>query len=246
MSVFSGPITGEHLVIAACLAFTFGMTLAQVASNVAVASHDQERTTDGFKAYTPGGAIPNPGDNLSVELYRVPAHMTDQGPIPADVEVQVDYVGYYSTTTSHCDTRQVYALGVDRGNDDPGTSYEEDLIQSLRNNDESERSPADDPARTTTNENWDHRQFTWLDLAGDDDLQPTMDLNQDGTEDESILAVDRCVEMPARGWHRTFGMLNGTIEQFHSDRDSVTINGEDHQGGGPLPDLGAEPLVPGL
>lgn len=58
-----------------------------------------------------------------------------------------------------------------------------------------------------------------------------MKLNENGIEDETILAVDGCVEMPAAGWHRTFGMRNGTIEQFHSDRESVTIDGKKHQMG---------------
>lgn len=229
--MFGSPPPREQLALVACLCLVIALTAAPMASNVAVATHDEDRTTEGFKAYTPGGEIPNPGDTMTVELYMVPAFMDEQGPIPPDVEIRIDYQGYYTTTTSHCDTQDVYALGVDRGNDDPGTNYDEDLVQSLLENGDSERGPGDDPAQMTTNDDWDHRQFTWLDLAGEDDFQPTMNLNQDGTADESILAVDSCVEMPEAGWHRTFGMLNGTIEQFHGDRDSVTIDGEEHQEG---------------
>lgn len=225
------PFTGGGPAVVTSLCLVLALALAPIGAGVAGASHQTDRTTDGFKAYTPGGEIPNPGDTMSVELYITPAFMGEEGPIPPEVEVRVDYQGYYTTTKSNCDTQDVYALGVDRGNDQAGTDYDEDLVQSLKQNGDSERSPADDPGKMTTNDDWDHRQFTWLDLAGEDSFQPTMNLNEGGTEDESILAVDGCVGMPDAGWHRTFGMLNGTIVQFHDDRESVTIDGEEYQEG---------------
>ena len=31
--------------------------------------------------------------------------------------------------------------------------------------------------------------------------------------------------MPGPGWHRTFRYMNETVQQFHDDRDSITIDG---------------------
>ena len=89
------------------------MTVAPISSGVALATHDDKRTTQGFKTYTPSGKIPNPGESCSVKLYMTPAFM-EEGPIPPEAEVRVEYVKYYSTTRSHCNAQDVYALGIDR------------------------------------------------------------------------------------------------------------------------------------
>ena len=224
-------IPKRGLALATSVALVVAFTVAAVGVPVADATHDHERTTDGFKGYTPGGEIPRPGETYTVELYSTPAFMNEEGPIPPEAEVRVDYVMYYSTTLSHCDADDVYALGIDRGNDLPGTEYDEDMLQSLMRDGDYETGPEDDPGPITTNDDWDHRMVNWLKFPEEDDFAEPLHIHEGGQEDELIVASEDCVEMPDPGWHRTYGFLNGTIVEFHDDRDSITIDGEEYEEG---------------
>lgn len=217
--------------LATCVAVVLAMTVAPIGAGVALGTHDEDRTTQGFKTYTPGGEIPNPGESYSVELYMTPAFMDNEGPIPPEAEVRVEYIKYYSTTKSHCGAQDVYALGIDRGNDLPGTKYDEDMLQKLMQDGDYQTGPGDDPAQMTTNDDWTHRHVNWMEFPQPDDFTEPLLIHEGGQEDELIVATEECVEMPDVGWHRTFGYMNGTIEQFHDDRDSITIDGEEYEEG---------------
>lgn len=211
-----------------CIAIVLAMTVAPIGAGVAFATHDQDRTTQGFKTYTPGGEIPQPGESYSVELYMTPSFMEDEGPIPPEAEVRVEYVKYYSTTKSHCGAQDVYALGIDRGNNLPGTEYDEDMLQKLMQDGDYQTGPGDDPAQMTTNDDWTHRHVNWMEFPKGDSFTEPLLIHEERQEDELIVATENCVEMPDKGWHRTFGYMNGTIQQFHDDRDSITIDGEEY------------------
>lgn len=219
-----------RVVLTACFVVALAVGVIALGASSAVATHEEDRTTDGFKAYTPGGEIPNEGETYSVELYMTPAHMDDEGPIPPDVEVRVEYVIYYSTTISQCDVEDTYVLGIDQGNDDPGTKTDKDMLENLKNNDDYETGPEDDPAMMTTAD-WDHRQVTYLEFPDEDDFIEPLIIHGNGREDELIVASDGCVEMPKPGWHRTFGYMNGTVTNITSDRSSVEIDGERYEEG---------------
>jgi hypothetical protein len=169
--------------------------------------------------------------NYSVELYSTPAFMHDEGPIPPAVEVGVEYIKYYSTTKSHCGAQDVYALGIDRGNDRTGTEYEADMLQKPMADGRDDTGPEDDPARMTTSDDWNHRTVNWLRFPKPEDFTEPLRIHRGGVEDELIIASRDCVEMPDPGWHLAFTYVNGTIVQFHDDRESVTIDGEEHREG---------------
>jgi hypothetical protein len=52
-------IPDGSVVVATSIGLVVAFTVA--GASVAVATHEEERTTQGFKTYTPGGEIPNPG-----------------------------------------------------------------------------------------------------------------------------------------------------------------------------------------
>jgi hypothetical protein len=226
----TSPTGGGRVALTVCFAVALALSIVAVGASSAAATHEEDRTTDGFKAYTPGGEIPNEGETYTVELYMTPAHMEDEGPIPPDVEVRVEYVLYYSTTISQCDVEDTYVLGIDLGNDDPGTTTDKDMLENLKNNDDYETGPEDDPGMMTTAD-WDHRQVTYLEFPDEDDFIEPLIIHGDGREDELIVASDSCVEMPEPGWHRTFGYMNGTVTNITSDRSSVEIDGERYEEG---------------
>lgn len=189
---------GGRVVLTACFAVALALGVVALGASSAVATHEEDRTTDGFKAYTPGGEIPNEGETYTVELYMTPSHMDDEGPIPPDVEVRVEYVLYYSTTISQCDVEDTYVLGIDRGNDDPGTKTDKDMLENLKNNDDYETGPEDDPAMMTTAD-WDHRQVTYLEFPDEDDFIEPLIIHGDGQEDELIVASAVASRCPHRG-----------------------------------------------
>lgn len=213
-------------------------TVLVVAATVVVglgavsATHEQAETTDGFKPYTGNGSIPQPGNTYDVELYNVPAHSDFQGPIPPKVEFRVDYIKYYSATISSCEVSDVRTGGVDRGNDNPGTHTDEDLVPKLFDNGEYNASKGLAPGKVTTTD-WDHREMTWLRFAPDGAaFTEEFHMHRNGTQDEGILAVDDCITMPSKsGWYRTWVFFNGTIEKIHGSDDQVTVQGETYKEG---------------
>jgi hypothetical protein len=222
--------SGRDALLAACLAVAFALGIVALGTTGALATHQEDRTTDGFKAYTPGGEIPNPGENYSVELYMTPAHMDEEGPIPPNVEVRVEYVMYYSTTISRCDVQDTYVLGIDEGNDAPGTKTDKDMLENLKKNGNYVTGPDEDPAKMTTAD-WDHRQVTWLQFPDEEDFIEPLIIHGEGNEDELIVASEGCVQMPDPGWHRTFGYMNGTVTNITGDQNSVEIDGERYEEG---------------
>lgn len=230
MSVSLDSASSTAAVLVTLLVVVSAVTVA-VGFGAVSATHQNAETTDGFKPYTGDGSIPQPDTTYDVKLFNVPAYSDHDGPIPPKVEFRVDRVEYYSATISTCDVPDVETGGVDRGNDDPGTSTDEDLVPNLYDNGDYETTPEDDPGPVTDTD-WEHRQVTWLEFAPEDAFSTDpFYLHTDGVADETILAVRDCITMPdVEGWYRTWVFFNGTIKEIHGD-DQATVQGETYEEG---------------
>lgn len=217
--------------MATFVAVVVAFTLAGLAAPVADASNENDRTTDGFEGYTPGGEIPRRGGTDTVELYWTPAFVEEDDSIPTEAEVRVEFDWYYLAALSHCDADDVCALGIDRCDDLPGTEYDAGLLRRLSQENDYETGPQDDPGRMTTDDDWDYRKVDWLAFPDPDDRADPLHVHVGRQEDEPIVASDDCVEMPESGWHRTDGYLNGTVVLFHYDCEQVTVDGESYEAG---------------
>lgn len=91
---------------------------------------------------------------------------------------------------SNCGTSNTAAFGLDRGNDDSGTTTDQDL---LRHREDSQFNP----------------DGIVVDFFDEDDFAgETVDIN---AEDQIVAVQNDCYEMPPEpGWYQIFGSLNGT------------------------------------
>jgi len=223
--VGSGPVA---VVVAALLAVSL-----LTAAMVGLATHENEETTDGYKTYTGEGEIPTPGSTYSAELYMAPKYADHAGPVPEILEFHVDYVMFYDARDAgDCSEETVRVAGLDRGNNRSGTATDEDLLPSLWELGFYETTAEDDPGQVADN-GYDYRQVVYVQLAPEDSFssEPVY-INENGVQDEGILAVEECIVMPNRdGWYRNWLFVNGTVEKIHGEQDSVTVDNRTYRKG---------------
>ena len=106
--------------------------------------------------------------------------------------IDADWIDY-----SECTTENTAAFGIDRGDDDEGTNYDEDLVQKQK------QATFRDDGITVEFYNWD-------DLGGDPPYMAPEDaiVAQQGEGS----AGGECMTMTSEpGWYRIDGFLNGTV-----------------------------------
>lgn len=206
-----------------------GLTLGTAAVG---ATHEEPRTTNGFKVYTPGGEIPTPGErDLTAEMYMVPAYADHEGPIPPHVEFRVDFIKFYTAAFSNCEVQDARTGGIDRGNNDSGTHTDKSLVQNLYGHGNYTTTAESDPGMVT-NTDWNRRSVVWLQFPPEDALYQPLYMHEGGVQDEGILAVEDCIDMPGNaGWYRDWVYVNGTISKIRGEDDTVTVQGETYEEG---------------
>ena len=124
--------------------------------------------------------------------------------------IDADWIDY-----SECTTENTAAFGIDRGDDDEGTEYDEDLVQKQK-----EANFRDDGITVEF--------YNWEDLGGDPPYMAPEDaiVAQQGEGS----AGGPCMTMTSEpGWYRIDGFLNGTVadngqgEQPSEDAEQVGV-----------------------
>lgn len=219
--------------IASVVVVVLCIVLAVTGAVTVIATHEDDRTTDGYKAFTADGDIPKPGETYPAELYMAPAYADHDGPVPPKLEFHVDYVVFYDARdASSCSESEVRTAGIDRGNNDSGTTVDEDLLPSLWEFGDYETGPENDPGPVADN-GYEYRHATFAQLAPEDALaSDPVYINTHGIQDEGVLAVEDCVTMPDKsGWYRNWLYVNGSVEEIHGEDDEVTVQGETYSEG---------------
>jgi PGF-CTERM protein len=146
-----------------------------------------------YTVYLPDQADHNPDGNADVSVWHLAA-MTDgfeDTSSPKGFEVaDVLTIGSDAIDFSNCGTSNTAAFGLDRGNDDPGTTTDEGL---LRHREDSQFNP----------------NGIVVDFYGEDAFAgEPVSIN---AEDQVVAAQNDCYKMPSEpGWYQIFGTLNGT------------------------------------
>jgi hypothetical protein len=156
-------------------------------------SHSVSETDQGFNSYTVAGfGIDEP---FRIRWYQF----------------------HWPLKTDDCGVSNVDGAGIDRGNDDSGTSTDESLVNQYeyqgfrtRNQTNGNYPPLQPRGHRVAPDGWNHREVVEFDFYDPDDFGgSTVTLNPD---DELVFGFRNCAEYTHEGWYRSWIYLNGTTE----------------------------------
>lgn len=119
--------------------------------------------------------------------------------------------------TDDCGVNNVDGAGIDRGNDDSGTSTDESLVNQYeyqgfrtRNQTNGSYPPLQPRGHRVAPEGWNHREVVEFDFYDPNDFGgSTVTINP---EDELVFGFRNCAEYENEGWYRSWVFINGTTE----------------------------------
>lgn len=191
------------------------------------ASDQYQKTVQDYFEGLPNGSHSVGDKNATFHSFAVPGTQIDTS---FDIH---HYQRYSPIRTAECGVGNVVGAGIDRGNDDPGTTVDVSLVNAYERQYfyDSEDDKKDPPVKprgkyvAPEGSNYDKFDEPWREVLGFEfaqggELSRTVTVHPG---DEIVLGLADCNNWPDEpGWYRTYSYLNGTstetdetVEFFH-------------------------------